>query len=62
MLLGAAIATPLLNMRMKLPSDDLLWWGVAVAAIVSALSLNLGARYLIRRLSVRPATLLRGAT
>jgi putative ABC transport system permease protein len=61
-LLGSMIAMPLLALRLKLPTDDLLWSGVAIAASVSVLSLNLGARYLIRRLSVRPATLLRGAT
>jgi putative ABC transport system permease protein len=60
-LLGAMIAMPLLSLRLKLPVDDLLWTGVAVAAGVSGLSLNLGARYLLRRLSVRPAVLLRGA-
>lgn len=60
-LLGAMIAMPLLSLRLKLPVDDLLWTGVAIAAGVSGLSLNLGARYLLRRLSVRPAVLLRGA-
>ncbi len=60
-LLGAMIAMPLLSLRLKLPVDNLLWTGVAVAAAVSGLSLNLGARYLLRRLSVRPAVLLRGA-
>lgn len=60
-LLGAMIAMPLLSLRLKLPVDGLLWTGVAIAAGVSGLSLNLGARYLLRRLSVRPAVLLRGA-
>lgn len=60
-LLGAMIAMPLLALRLKLPIDNLLWAGVAIAASVSALSLNLGARYLLRRLKVRPAVLLRGA-
>jgi len=60
-LLGAVIAMPLLALRLKLPIDNLVWSGVAVAAIVSALSLNLGARYLLRRLQLRPAVLLRGA-
>ncbi len=61
-MLGAGIAMPLLALRLKLPVDDLLWTGVAIAAAVSALSLNLGARYLLRRLRVRPAVLLRGAS
>ncbi|MDH3452874.1 MAG: ABC transporter permease, partial [Gammaproteobacteria bacterium] len=60
-LLGAAIAMPLLALRLKLPTDDLLGLGLLTAAGVSGLSLHLGARYLIRRLRVRPATLLRGA-
>jgi len=60
-LLGAMIAMPLLALRLKLPIDDLMWAGAAVAAAVSALSLNLGARYLLRRLRVRPAILLRSA-
>lgn len=58
--LGAMIAMPLLSLRLKLPIDNLLWAGIATAAAVSALSLNLGARYLLRRLRVRPAILLRG--
>ena len=60
-LLGALIAMPLLSWRLKLPIDNLLWAGVGIAAAVSALSLHLGARYLLRRLRVRPAVLLRGA-
>jgi putative ABC transport system permease protein len=60
-LLGAAIAMPLLALRLKLPTDDLLGLGLLTAAGVSGLSLHLGARYLIRRLRVRPAELLRRA-
>ena len=60
-LLGAAIAMPLLALRLKLPTDDLLGLGLITAAGVSGLSLHLGARYLIRRLRVRPAELLRRA-
>ena len=59
--LGALIAMPLLALRLKLPVDNLLWAGVATAGVVSAVSLNLGARYLLRRLRVRPAVLLRGS-
>lgn len=60
-LLGAAIAMPLLSLRLKLPVDDLIGPAVLTAAAVSTLSLHLGARYLLRRLQVRPAILLRGA-
>ena len=58
--LGAAIALPLMRYRLKLPVDDLLWLGALVAFTVSSLSLALGARYLLHRLRVNPATLLRG--
>ncbi|MDZ7645545.1 MAG: FtsX-like permease family protein [Woeseiaceae bacterium] len=60
-LLGSAVALPLLNLRLRLPSDDLLWLGAVTALAVSGLSLWLGARYLLRRLRLRPAVLLRGA-
>ncbi|MDH3533567.1 MAG: ABC transporter permease, partial [Gammaproteobacteria bacterium] len=59
-MLGSAIALPLLGMRLKLPTDGLLLAGLATAAVVSAVSLHLSARYLLRRLQVRPAILLRG--
>ena len=58
--LGAAIALPLMRYRLKLPADDLLWLGALVAVTVSSLSLALGARYLLHRLRVNPVTLLRG--
>ena len=58
--LGAAIALPILQYRIKLPSEDLLWLGALVALSVSSLSLSLGARYLMRRLRVNPVVLLRG--
>ena len=60
-LLGTAIEMPLLALRLKLPVDNLVWTGVVIAVVVSALSLNLGARYLLRRLQLHPAMLLRGA-
>lgn len=59
--LGSAIALPLLHLRLKLPSEDLLWIGAAMALAVSGVSLSLGARYLFRRLQPIPAVLLRGA-
>lgn len=58
-LLGSAIALPLLHLRLKLPSEDLIWLGALTAVAVSALSLSLGARYLLRRLKLKPAILLR---
>lgn len=61
LLMGAAIAMPLLSLRLKLGTDNLLWLGLLTAATVSTLSLSLGGRYLMRRLRIRPATLLRGS-
>ena len=58
-LLGSGVALLLLRVRLKLPAEDLLWLAVATAALVSGLSLSLGARYLSRRLRPRPAVLLR---
>ncbi len=59
-LLGAAIALPLLRFRLKLPSEDLIWLGALVAFSVNGISLALGARYLLHRLRLNPVTLLRG--
>jgi putative ABC transport system permease protein len=59
-LLGSAIAIPLLEWRMKLPSVDLIWVGLLTAVVVSVSTLAVGAQYLHRRMSVRPAVLLRG--
>jgi putative ABC transport system permease protein len=58
-LLGSAIAVPLLEWRMKLPSADLIWVGLVTALLVSVSTLVIGAQYLNRRMSVRPAILLR---
>ena len=60
-MLGSAIALPLLSLLLRLPTDGLLLAGLTTAAIVSGVSLHLGARYLLRRLRVRPTILLRGA-
>lgn len=57
--LGSALALPLLHLRLKLPSGDLLWLGVVTAVVVSVMSLGLGAHYLFRRLRLTPAVLLR---
>ncbi|PWQ94731.1 ABC transporter permease [Leucothrix arctica] len=59
-LLGSAIAIPLLEWRMKLPSTDLVWVGFVTALVVSVSTLVVGAQYLHRRMSVKPALLLRG--
>jgi putative ABC transport system permease protein len=45
---------------MKLPSVDLVWVGLLTAVVVSVSTLAVGAQYLHRRMSVRPAVLLRG--
>ncbi len=58
-ILGSAIALPLLEWRMKLPSTDLIWVGLLTALVVSVTTLVIGAQYLHRRMSVRPAVLLR---
>ena len=59
--LGSAIALPLLQLRLKLPAADLAWLGALTALGVSGLALGLGAHYLLRRLRLHPAALLRGA-
>ena len=58
-LLGAAIALPLLEWRMKLPSSDLLWVAILTACTVSVAVLGFSARYVYRRLKLAPAILLR---
>ncbi len=60
-ILGSAIALPLLEWRMKLPSTDLIWVGLLTALVVSVTTLVIGAQYLHRRMTVRPAVLLRKA-
>ena len=57
--LGSAIALPLLELRMKLPSTDLLWVAIITAGGIAAVALGLGARYVRKRLDVKPALLLR---
>lgn len=58
-LLGSAIAYPLLNLRMKIPAEGFFWLGSVVAAVISIGALSLGAQYLLRRLQLKPALLLR---
>ncbi|GGO81526.1 glycosyl transferase family 1 [Marinobacterium nitratireducens] len=59
LLLGAALALPLLEYRIKLPASDLLWAGALTALVASACCLSLGVRYLLRRIKLSPAALLR---
>jgi len=56
---GAALALPLLIYRLKLESEFAIWPGAVIAVVVSTTCLYLGARYLLRRLQVQPASLLR---
>lgn len=58
-LLGSAIALPLLEYRLKLPVEAPLGLGVVVALAVSTVCLQLGAYYLMKRLRLSPALLLR---
>ncbi|MDP2398051.1 MAG: hypothetical protein Q8M53_06840 [Burkholderiales bacterium] len=58
---GSGLAVALLHFRLQLESAGLLWTGALTAIVVSACSLGLGALYLIRRLRVSPAQLLRSA-
>ncbi len=58
-LIGSAIAVPLLEYRLKLSAEFPLWAGILTALGVSYLALHLGAMYLLRRLKLSPAVLLR---
>lgn len=60
--LGGMIALGLLEYRLKLNAAGLWWTGAAVAVLVSAVSLGLGARHLLKRLRLEPAALLRSST
>ncbi len=59
--LGGVIAFGLLEYRLKLNAAGLWWTGAAVAVLVSAASLGLGARHLLKRLRLDPALLLRSS-
>lgn len=59
--LGSAIALGLLEYRLNLDAAGVWWSGAAVAVVVSAASLGLGARHLLRRLRLVPAALLRAS-
>ena len=58
-LAGSALATGLLRWRLDMDPSGLYWSGVLTAVGVSAISLGLGARYLLRQMSLNPAMLLR---
>ncbi len=56
---GTAIAMPLVALRLKIVDPYPLWPAVVVAVAVSGACLHLGARYLLHRLRLNPAVLLR---
>ena len=58
--LGILIALPLLHFQLKLPLMFPVWPPVIAAFGVSSICLYAGASYLMRRLHLQPATLLRG--
>jgi putative ABC transport system permease protein len=58
-LIGSAIALPLLEYRLKLAAEFPLSAGILTALGISYLALHLGASFLLRRLQLSPAVLLR---
>lgn len=56
---GSALATGLLRWRLDMDPLGLYWSGALTAFLVSAISLGLGARYLLRQMRLNPALLLR---
>jgi len=59
LLAGSTLATALLHWRLDMSPIGLYWSGLITAAGVSALSLGLGARYLLSQMRLNPALLLR---
>jgi len=59
LLAGSTLATGLLHWRLDMSPAGLYWSGLLTAAGVSALSLGLGARYLLSQMRLNPALLLR---
>ena len=51
-MLGSAIALPILQWRLKFLSADLIWLGAVVAISVSSLALGIGATYILGRLRI----------
>jgi len=60
LVLGILIALPLLHFQLRLPLSFPLWPAVVAAFGVSSVCLYVGADYLMRRLHLQPAMLLRG--
>lgn len=60
LVLGILIALPLLHFQLRLPLEFPVWPAVAAAFGVSSICLYAGADYLMRRLNLKPASLLRG--
>ena len=58
-LAGSALATTLLHWRLDMSPAGLYWSGALTAFGVSAISLGMGARYLLGQMSLNPALLLR---
>ena len=56
---GSALAAGLLQWRLDMDPEGLYWTGALTAVAVSATSLGLGARYLLRQMRLNPALLLR---
>jgi putative ABC transport system permease protein len=59
LLAGSTLATALLQWRLDMSPAGLYWTGLLTAAGVSALSLGMGARYLLAQMRLNPAMLLR---
>jgi putative ABC transport system permease protein len=59
LLAGSALGTALLQWRLDMSPVGLYWSGLLTAVAVSALSLGLGARYLLAQMRLSPALLLR---
>ncbi|WP_439590172.1 ABC transporter permease [Hydrogenophaga sp.] len=59
MVAGSALAAALLRWRLDLDPSGLYWTGALTAVGVSAVSLGLGARYLLAQMRLNPAMLLR---
>lgn len=60
LVLGILIALPVLHFQLKLPLTFPIWPPIVAAIGVSSVSLYTGAAYLMRRLKLKPATLLKG--
>ena len=56
---GSLLATGLMQWRLDMSPAGLWWTGVLTAVMVSAVSLGMGARYLLSQMRINPATLLR---